>query len=467
MTTSPDDQTRPDFIPILEGMIVHRPPEKLPAYGRQAKTHTPAKIKSMATSIRTFGFVAPVLIDDKDKVLAGNAAVKAGLQLGMKLIPCVVVSGLSDTQKRGLILAHNRLAELADWDQDILREEITSLREHDLEFDLEVIGFTGAELDAIVLGDEGGGEIGDVVPEAPTVPVSRVGDLWVMGDHRLMCGDSTDPEAVALLMQGDEARTVFTDPPYNCPVAGHITGSGQHGEFVMASGEMSDAEFITFLIAMLLCLTRSTTPGGLLYVCLDWRGMEHLLAAAREAKLELLNLLVWDKGVGGMGSFYRSRHELIFLFRKPGASHTNRVELGKNGRNRTNVWSYEGMNGFGKGKARARAMHPTVKPLALVRDAILDSSAAGEIVLDLFSGSGTTLIAAEQSKRAGRAMELGPNYVDVGVLRWEGFSGREAILLETGETFREVATRRLREAATLEAAMPTQSAPNVAEVQHV
>ncbi len=467
MTASPEPQTRPDFIPMLEGMIVHRPPEKLPAYGRQARSHTPAKIKSMATSILAFGFVVPVLIDENDRVLAGNAAVKAGLQLGMKLIPCVIVSGLSDTQKRGLILAHNRLAELADWDQDILREEITSLREHDLEFELEVIGFTGAELDAIVLGDEGGGETGDVVPQGPTVPVSRVGDLWVMGEHRLMCGDSTDPEAVALLMQDEEARTVFTDPPWNVPVAGHITGSGQHGEFVMASGEMTDAEFIAFLIAVLGCLARSTAAGGLLYICIDWRGMEHVLAAAREFKLEFLNLLVWDKGVGGMGSFYRSRHELIFLFRKPGASHTNRVELGKNGRNRTNVWSYEGMNGFGKGKARARAMHPTVKPLALVRDAILDSSTAGEIVLDLFSGSGTTLIAAEQSKRAGRAMELGPNYVDVGVLRWEGFSGREAVLAQTGETFREVTTRRLREAATLEAALPTQSAPNPAEVQHV
>lgn len=467
MTASPEAQTRRDLIPILEGQIVHRPPEKLPAYGRQAKSHTPAKIKSMAASIEAFGFVVPALIDENDKVLAGNAAVKAGLQLGMKLVPCVIVSGLSDTQKRGLILAHNRLAEIAEWDQDILREEITSLREHDLEFDLEVIGFTGAELDAIVLGDEGGGETGDAVPEAPAVPVSRLGDIWVMGQHRLMCGDSTDADSVARLMQGDEARTVFTDPPYNCKVSGHITGSGQHGEFVMASGEMTDAEFITFLIAVLVCLVRSTAAGGLLYVCLDWRGMEHILEAARATKLELLNLCVWDKGVGGMGSFYRSRHELIFLFRKPGASHTNRVELGKNGRNRTNVWTYEGMNGFGKGKARARAMHPTVKPLALVRDAILDSSAAGEIVLDLFSGSGTTLIAAEQSKRVGRAMELGPNYVDVGVLRWEGFSGREAVLAQTGETFREVTARRRIEAAAREAAAQTQSAPNTAEVQHV
>ncbi|MBX9616357.1 MAG: hypothetical protein K2X25_12240 [Caulobacteraceae bacterium] len=420
----------------------------------------------MAASIRAFGFVVPVLIDEKEKVLAGNAAVKAGLQLGMELIPCVVVSGLSDTQKRGLILAHNRLAELAEWNQDILQEEIISLREHDLEFDLEVIGFTGAELDAIVLGDEGGGETGDVVPDTPAVPVSRIGDLWVMGDHRLLCGDSTDADAVALLMQGHEARTVFTDPPYNVPVAGHITGSGQHGEFVMASGEMSDAEFIQFLTTVLQGLVRSTAAGGLIYFCMDWRGMEHTLAAARDAKLEFLNLLVWDKGVGGMGSFYRSRHELIFLFRKPGAPHTNRVELGKNGRNRTNVWTYEGMNGFGKGKARARAMHPTVKPLALVRDAILDSSAAGEVVLDLFSGSGTTLIAAEQSKRMGRAMELGPNYVDVGVLRWEGFSGREAVLAETGETFREVAARRLRDAAALDAT-PAQSASDTGEVQHV
>ena len=226
---------------------------------------------------------------------------------------------------------------------------------------------------------------------------------------------------------------MFTDPPYNVAVAGHVTSGGKHGEFVMASGEMSDEEFTDFSAKVMMRASETLIDGGVAYYCMDRRHMEHTLAASKSAGLDLLNLVVWDKKAGGMGSFYRSRHELIFVFRKPGASHLNRVELGKHGRDRANVWTYEGVNGFGAAKAKAREMHPTVKPLGLVRDAILDCTQKGDPVLDLFSGSGTTIIAAESAGRRGFATELDPRYVDVGVIRWQEFTGREARLASTGQ----------------------------------
>lgn len=311
---------------------------------------------------------------------------------------------------------------------------------------------TSARIDALILEGDDGGENANVLPDLPAEAVSRLGDLWILGDHRLFCGDATVTESMNALLQGEGVRVVVTDPPYNVEVAGHITGSGKHDEFVMASGEMTDDEFTQFLTKVLLRSGENLVDGGLCYFCMDWRHTPHTLAAAAAAKMELLNLIVWDKTSGGMGSFYRSRHELVFLFRKSGASHLNRVELGKHGRNRTNVWTYEGVNGFGAKKAKAREMHPTVKPMAMIRDAILDSSAAEDVVLDLFSGSGTTILAAEASRRRGRATELDPRYVDVGVIRWQDYTGREAVLFATGQTFREVTAQRRQVALTTSAA---------------
>lgn len=440
---------------ILGLSITYHPIHTLVALGRKTRSHTKDQIQKLATSIRTFGFNVPVLIDEEGKVLAGNARVEAARLIGLAEVPCVQLAHMTEAQKRAFVIASNRIAEESSWDREALKIEFEELAALDLGFSLEVTGFTEPQIDAIVLGGEGGGEKGDAIPAVSGPPVSQVGDLWLMGDHRLLCADATDPASLKTLLGDEQARTVFTDAPYNVPVAGHVTSGGKHGEFAMASGEMSDAEFTDFLIKVAIQIEAALIPGGLAYFCMDHRHIRHTLDGADAARLQFLNLIVWAKPAGGMGSFYRSRHELIFLFKKAGGSHVNRVELGKNGRNRSNVWTYEGVNGFGAAKAKARELHPTVKPLALVRDAILDSTERGEVVLDFFNGSGTTLIAAEQSGRRGRATELDPQYVDVGVIRWQDFTGREATLAATGQTFAQVQAERAALKVTAEPAVAT------------
>jgi DNA modification methylase len=396
----------------------------------------------MAASISQFGFINPVLIDEDNNIICGKGRVAAARLLGMTEVPCIRVTHLTEAEKRTLAITENQLGQLAGWDQETLRIELTELSGMDLGFSLELTGFSSAKIDAIIFGGDGADRKGDAIPALADKVVSRVGDLWHLGDSRLLCADATVAESFQVLLAGKPARVVFTDPPYNVAVAGHVTSGGHHGEFVMASGEMSDDEFTEFSTKVMARAKENLIDGGLIYYCMDHRHMEHTLAAAKATSLERLNLLVWDKKAGGMGSFYRSRHELIFLFRKPGASHLNRGELGKHGRDRSNVWTYEGVNGFGAAKAKAREMHPTVKPLGLVRDAILDSTEKGDAVLDLFSGSGTTIIAAESVGRRGFATELDPRYVDVGVVRWQEFTGREARLASTGQTYREVQAER-------------------------
>lgn len=426
--------------------IRHLPPGALTAVGRQARTHSRQQIKKIIDSIRAFGFSVPVIVDEQDKVIAGNARVEAAIQLGLDTIPVVTLSHLDAAQKRAFVLAENKLASEAGWDKKVLGLEFSELLEIDLDFSIELTGFLEPEIDAIIFGagDDSEKRQNDV-PEPPAKPVSRVGDLWLLGRHRLLCGDSTLADTVNRLMDGAQARTVFTDPPFNVAISGHVTGSGLHDEFVMASGEMSDAEFTTFLTDTLWRTRESLVPGGLAYVCMDFRHMRHLLDAADAVDLRFVNLIVWDKGSGGMGSFLRSRHELIFLFAVKGEPHCNRVQLGRHGRDRHNVWQYEGVNGFGKEKARAREMHPTVKPLAMVRDAILDCTARGDLVLDLFSGSGTTLIAAEDSGRRAAVMDLDPRHVDTTLLRWQQFTGKEARLAGSDLTWREVRAARTAE----------------------
>lgn len=442
VSASPAPIGAPELPFDLQLVIEHLPIASLAPGGRKLRLHKKQDIAALANAIRTFGFLAPVIIDRDNKIVSGNGRIDAARQLGMTHVPCIRVVHLDAAKLKAFRIAENQLGQLAGWDTEALGLELKELSNLKLDFSLEVTGFSAAKIDSLILEGDGGGENADTLPDRPEQPVSRLGDLWILGDHRLYCGDATAPESFEVLLQGDQVRTVFTDPPYNVAVEGHITGSGQHGEFVMASGEMTSDEFTSFSTKSMTCAAAHLVAGGLLYWCMDWRHMTNTLAAAAAVGLELVNLIVWDKTAGGMGSFYRSRHELIFLFRKPGASHLNRVELGKHGRNRANVWAYEGVNGFGAKKAKAREMHPTVKPMALVRDALLDSSARDDVVLDLFSGSGTTIIAAEQSRRQGRATELDPRYVDVGVIRWQDYTGLEARLASTGQTFREVRAER-------------------------
>jgi DNA modification methylase len=446
-TSSPAPEGAPQLPETLKLAIEYRPVAELAPLSRKLRLHKKHDIAALAKAIEVFGFVVPVLIDQAGKIVSGNGRMEAARQLGMTDVPCIRLSHLDENRLRVFRIAENQLGQLAGWDTEALGLELQDLSTIDLGFSLEVTGLTAARIDALILEGDDGGENANVLPDLPVEAVSRVGDLWILGDHRIFCGDATSPESMNTLLQGEGVRVVVTDPPYNVEVAGHITGSGKHDEFVMASGEMTDDEFTHFLTNVLLRSGENLVDGGLCYFCMDWRHMPHTMAAAAAAKMELLNLIVWDKTSGGMGSFYRSRHELVFLFRKSGAPHLNRVELGKHGRNRTNVWTYEGVNGFGAKKAKAREMHPTVKPMAMIRDAILDSSAAQDVVLDLFSGSGTTILAAEASRRRGRATELDPRYVDVGVIRWQDYTGREAVLFATGQTFREVSQERRRQVA--------------------
>ena len=354
---------------------------------------------------------------------------------------------LTEDEVRAYVIADNRLAELAGSDREILAIELQGLAELDLDFDLTITGFETPEID-ILIGELDAAEEDDPADEVPEVsdgpPVTRLGDIWCIGKHRLICGDSLDPNTYAQLLSGAKAQMIFTDPPYNVPVNGHVSGLGKvkHREFAMASGEMSEDQFTAFLVTVFRNLVGHSTDGAIHFICMDWRHMGEVVTAGRDAYTELKNLCVWAKTNGGMGSLYRSQHELKFVFKAGTGPHINNVELGRHGRYPTNVWSYAGINGFGKDRDAELALHPTVKPVKLVADAILDCSKRGGIVLDAFAGSGTTLIAADKTGRQGYGIELDPRYCDVIVRRFANTADTEAIHAATGQSFAEIAQER-------------------------
>ena len=266
----------------------------------------------------------------------------------------------------------------------------------------------------------------------------------LLGAHRLLCGDARDKASYNRLLEGAKAEFLFTDPPYNIAIDGHVCGLGRvrHREFAMGSGEMSEAEFTAFLKAVFALLAENTVDGSIHQICMDWRHMGEMLEAGRTVYSELKNLCVWNKTNAGMGSFYRSKHELVFVWKSGTAPHTNNFELGQHGRHRSNVWDYAGVNTMRAGRLEELAMHPTVKPTALVADAIKDCSRRAGLVLDPFCGSGTILIAAERTGRKARALEIDPTYVDVAVRRWQAYTGKPAILAGPGETFETIEEHR-------------------------
>jgi DNA modification methylase len=411
--------------------------------GKHPRKHSEKQLVKLAASITQFGFAIPVLIDEAGVIIAGEARVAAARRLKLKSVPVIVAHHWSAAQVRAYRLADNRLAEDAVWDRQALAIELAAIMEIE-EVPIEVLGWETAEIDLLL--DESD-ELSDPADEqlaVPSDPVSREGDLWLLGHHRLLCGSSLGAESWALLLNGEQAAMAFTDPPYNVPVTGHVSGLGavQHAEFAMASGEMSKPEFTAFLTTFIAGMMPHLKDGAVLDLCMDWRHMGELLAAIEGNGLALINLCAWNKTNGGMGSLYRSKHELIFIAKKGTAPHTNNVELGRHGRYRTNVWDYSGVNTFGKSRMADLANHPTVKPIALVADAIRDVSKAGEVVLDAFMGSGTTILAAERTKRRGYGIEIAPGYVDVAIRRWEAMTGGQAALAATGQTFGQVAIGR-------------------------
>lgn len=412
----------------------------LKPHDRNPRTHTKKQIRQIADSIKRFGFTNPVLVDGENRIIAGHGRVEAARSIGMTTVPVLRLEHMTEADRRAYVVADNRLAELAGWDNELLALELGAMLELDSKFDLTLTGFDTAEIEALLnsLDEEATGEAPVEIDEKATL-VSEVGSLWQLGDHRLICGDATDAEVYRRLLDGEKAQMVFTDPPYNVPVNGHICGLGKvrHDEFVMASGEMSEAEFTTFLTTVTGNLADFSEDGSIHFVCMDWRHEMEMLIAGRASYTEKKNLVVWNKDNGGMGAFYRSKHELIYVFKNGTASHINNFGLGQHGRYRTNVWDYAGINSMRAGRDEELAMHPTVKPVAMVADAIKDCSRRGGIVLDAFSGSGTTIMAAEQTSRRGRAIELDPRYVDVAVRRWQKQTGQKALSLPSGFTFDE------------------------------
>lgn len=419
------------------------PITSLKPYPRNARTHSKQQVKQIAASIKEFGFNNPVLIDDDNQIIAGHGRVEAAKLLKMTQIPTLRLSHLNEAQKRAYILADNKLAEKAGWDSEILAIELQNLI--DLGFDIDLTGFEPAETDLILheASDTSNGE--DPVPEIAEGPaISQPGDIWRLGRHVLVCGDSRDPKAYDELMDGSKAAFCLTDPPYNVKIDRNVSGLGkvQHGEFAMASGEMNREQFTGFLSDVFGLMCSHSIDGSIHQVFIDWRHLREMLDAGH-CYTELKNVCVWNKSNAGMGTCYRSKHEFVFVWKHGTAPHTNTFELGQHGRHRTNVWDYDGANTFRNGRMDELAMHPTVKPVALVADAIRDFTRRGDLVLDPFCGSGTILIACERTGRRARALEIDPRYVDVAIRRWQALTGKTALLAPLDEPFDEVSEQRL------------------------
>jgi DNA modification methylase len=425
-------------------------PRALKPNPRNARAHSKKQLRQIADSILTFGFVVPLVVDEKNTVLLGHGRRAAAIDLDLKEVPVIALEGLSEAKKRALLLADNKITENAGWDRERLAIELPELTELLIEegLDISITGFEPVEIDQFAIDfEEDTSDPADTVESewlAGSV-VSRPGDVWQLGEHRLSCGDARNPREIDRLMSGKMAAMAFLDPPYNVRVKS-VVGRGRikHAEFAIASGEMSPSEFAAFLEESLGNAARVCRDGAVHYVCIDWRHVAELIEAGREVYTAMLNLAVWVKSNAGQGSFLRSQHELIGIFRVGVAKHLNNVVLGRHGRSRSNVWHYAGVNTFRAGRMDELAAHPTVKPMAMVADAMRDCTRRGDIVLDTFAGAGTTILAAERTGRRAYSLELEPKYVDVAIRRWQAFTRRDAVLSVSGQTFDEVEQERLR-----------------------
>ena len=427
---------------MTELKIIYQNPRDIRPYSRNARLHNDKHVCQIANSITEFDFTNPLLVDEDNVLLAGHGRLLAAKKLGLDSVPCVRIDYLTDAQKRAYRITDNQLTINGDWDRDLLGLELKDLS--DLDFNLDVIGFETAELDVLIQGQSDDlmeyDHADDMLDVDNGYIVSRPGDLWRLGQHLIYCGDALKRESFEKLMSdGLLAQMVFADAPYNVPVDGHVCGAGRvhHDEFAMASGEMSREQFTQFLRTAFTNLRDWSVDGSLHYLCMDWRHIIEITAACDDVYTEMKNLCVWNKASGGMGSLYRSKHELIFVYKNGRASHINNVELGANGRYRTNVWDYPGVNSFGENRDDLK-LHPTVKNVQMVADAIMDVTNRGDVVLDSFLGSGTTLLACERVGRVCRGIEIEPKYVDVAILRWQKLTGKNAVNVGLERTYNEL-----------------------------
>ena len=434
--------------------LEYEPIDSINLNPRDPRTYGAADKKRVAKAVRTFGAM-PLIVTSDRTVISGNIWLEAARLAGVALQPIIVADHLTPAQADAFMLAQARLVERGEWDERMLGEILRDLTLQDLDFDLEITGFDVPEIDLAIENLNQIGEGPDPADEpAPAGPaVTQAGDLWRLGSHRIVCGNALAPASYQILMGNEQAAIVFADPPYNVPIAGNVSGKGavKHADFLMACGELSEREFTDFLGRALALAEKHSAEASLHYWCMDWRHLPEITAAAGPVYDAMLNLCVWVKTHGGQGGLYRSQHELVCVFKKGRKSHRNNVQMGRHGRNRTNVWSYPGAGTFGRGgeEGDLLAMHPTVKPVALIADALLDASVRGDLVLDPFLGSGSTLIAAEKVGRRAFGIEIDPAYVDTAIRRWERWTGEEARLEGSDQTFAEVGAARAREAGNV------------------
>ena len=431
--------------------VEYRPIAELKLDPLNPRVHNRRQTRQIARSIKSFGFNVPVLIDSNGNVIAGHGRILACQLLGLDEVPTIRLDHLSEAQARAFLIADNRLTEISVWDDRLLAEHLRALSVLDLDFSLEVTGFEMGEIDlrieslnSVAEDDRDSADDLSVVPSGP--PVSSAGDMWIMGENRVLCASAIEAASYSTLMGNEKASTAINDVPYNVRIGGNVSGLGKkrHREFAMASGEMTELEYIRFLVTAISLFARWSTVGSVHFVFVDWRHFAQLLAAGREVYPHLLNVCVWVKSNAGMGSFYRSQHEFVCVFRNGRGAHRNNVMLGQYGRNRTNVWTYPSINSFGRAgdEGNLLALHPTVKPVALIADAIIDCTSRNDVVLDGFLGSGTTVLAAERTGRRCYGLEIDPLYVDTIVRRWQAFSRGDARHAFTGKSFREMETEK-------------------------
>jgi len=427
--------------------IEYLPVDQLAPAPRNARTHSKKQKALIADSIRRFGMVTPVGIGPDNQLVYGHARVEAAKLAGLDMVPVVRLDHLNADERRAYLLADNRLAIESGWDRELLALELKELEA--LDFSLPALGFSLPEIDSLYenLDDartEGIDAPDDVVPDLASVSVSWPGDLWTLGNHRLLNGDAREPLLYDRLLTGELIDVVFADPPYNVRIENNVSGLGKvrHGDFAMASGEMSPEQFTDFLTRAFQPAAERMRDGAIAFVCMDWRHMVELQTAGLRVFDELKNVCIWNKRNAGMGAFYRSKHEMIFVFKKGSAPHINTFGLGGEGRHRANVWDYAGVSGISKPGRDELAMHPTVKPIAMIVDALKDVSPRGAVVLDNFGGSGSTLIAAEKCGRRARLIEYDPLYCDTIIKRWQHYTGKRAMLAETGHTFEDLEQQR-------------------------
>ena len=412
---------------------------KLKPWPNRARKHDRGKSEKLSKILLATGYLDPIIVDEDNIILSGHLRFDVYKSGGFTIIPGLIVTGLSRSQKQACVIGANRFPERGHWDTELLKLEFSEMI-FDNEIDLDSTGFELGEID-IVLGHNETDDEEIFTDDFKGDPVSKPGDLWKLGDHSLFCGDCREEVNWVELMGGQLAQACITDPPYNLQIK-KIVSTKQHDEFAMASGEMTSEEFARFLTQTSALTAKFSLPGALHFTFIDGKHIEEMLASTSKVYSERIALIVWAKTNAGMGSLYRSQHELIFINKVGNAPHINNVKLGKFGRYRTNVWTYPGANTFRRGRNQDLEDHPTVKPVEMIADAILDVTNIGDVVVDGFGGSGTLLVAAERTGRKARVMEIEPGYVDVSIRRWQAKSGKNATLASTGETYKQVSDRR-------------------------